>query len=206
MEKRQKNRKIESVKDDMSERPDLNTQLDGNTFRSFYYLKEELVAFCRENRISVSGGKLELTERIACYLDTGNVQAVSSKTARKPVKGIITEETAIEPDFVCSEKHRAFFKEKIGKGFSFNVSFQKWLKSNTGKTYGEAIAAYDQILKDKKSGTKTIDKQFEYNTYIRDFFADNQGRSLEEAIRCWKYKKGLQGHNRYEKSDLAALK
>ena len=45
----------------------------------------------------------------------------------------------------------------------------------------------------------------EYNTYIRDFFEDNQGRSLDEAITCWKYKKSLQGHNRYEKSDLVAL-
>ena len=51
-----------------------------------------------------------------------------------------------------------------------------------------------------------IDKQFEYNTYIRDFFADNKGKSLEEAIKCWKYKKQLQGHNRYERTDLVAIK
>lgn len=30
-------------------------------------------------------------------------------------------------------------------------------------------------------------------------------RSLDEAITCWKYKKSLQGHNRYEKSDLVVL-
>ena len=28
---------------------------------------------------------------------------------------------------------------------------------------------------------------------------------LDEAITCWKYKKSLQGHNRYEKSDLVVL-
>lgn len=83
--------------------------------------------------------------------------------------------------------------------------FQKWLKSNAGKTYGDAINAYYQILEEKKKGKTTIGKQFEYNTYIRDFFEDNQGRSLDEAITCWKYKKSLQGHNRYEKSDLVAL-
>lgn len=78
-------------------------------------------------------------------------------------KGVISEDTKIEPDFVCSEKHRAFFKEKISdKSFSFNVAFQKWLKSNTGET-------------------------------------------LEQAIACWKYKKSLQGHNRYEKTDLVAI-
>lgn len=31
----------------MSERPELDRKLDGETFRSYYYLKEELVDFCR---------------------------------------------------------------------------------------------------------------------------------------------------------------
>ena len=51
----------------------------------------------------------------------------------------------------------------------------------------------------------TIGKQFEYNTYIRDFFADNPQRTLKDAVACWKYKKSLQGHNRYERSDLVAI-
>ena len=63
----------------MSERPDLNKELDGETFRSFYYLKEELVDFCRENNLPVSGGKIELTDRIACFLDTGEVLETSVK-------------------------------------------------------------------------------------------------------------------------------
>lgn len=189
----------------MTERPDLNKVSDGETFRSFYYLKEELVNFCRENHLPVSGGKIELTDRIACFLDTGKVLEASAKRKGTAGVGTITENTLIESDIVCSEKHRAFFREKIGKGFSFNVLFQKWLKSNAGKTYGDAIDAYHQILKEKKKGKTTIDRQFEYNTYIRDFFEDNQGRTLEEAIICWRYKKSLQGHNRYEKTDLIAL-
>lgn len=189
----------------MSERPDLNKELDGETFRSFYYLKEELVEFCRENNLPVSGGKTELTDRIACFLDTGKVLETSAKRKATIDVGLITENTLIESNIVCSEKHRAFFKGKIGKSFSFNVLFQKWLKNNAGKTYGDAINAYHQILEEKKKGKTTIDKQFEYNTYIRDFFEDNKGRSLDEAITCWKYKKSLRGHNRYEKSDLVAL-
>ena len=51
-----------------------------------------------------------------------------------------------------------------------------------------------------------IDKQFEYNTYIRDFFCNNKEKKLDQAIQCWKYKKSLKGHNRYEKEDLAILK
>jgi len=32
----------------------------------------------------------------------------------------------------------------------------------------------------RKTEKKTIDRQFEYNTYIRDFFEQNKGRSLDE--------------------------
>ena len=67
------------------------------------------------------------------------------------------------------------------------------------------IVTAKEQLEDKKKGKTKIDKQFEYNTYIRDFFADNKGKSLEEAIKCWKYKKQLQGHNRYERTDLVAI-
>ena len=189
----------------MSERPQLSKELDANTFLSFYYLKEELVDFCRENGLPSSGGKEDLTDRIAAFLETGRILKASSKRKTASTVGIITEDTIIEPDIVCSEKHRAFFTEKIGKGFSFNVLFQKWLKSNAGKTYKDAVDAYYRILEEKKKGKTTIDKQFEYNTYIRDFFEATPGRSLEEAIVCWKYKKSVQGHNRYESSDLAAL-
>ena len=189
----------------MSERPELNKDLDAEIFQEFYYLKEELIDFCRKNNLSVSGSKIELTERITYFLETGNALKNTYKRKSTTNIDVITEDTKIEENIICSEKHRAFFKEKIGKGFSFNVLFQNWLKSNAGKTYGESIKAYYQILEEKKKGKTTIDKQFEYNTYIRDFFEDNEGKNLEQAIICWKYKKNLKGHNRYEKSDLVAL-
>ena len=86
------------------------------------------------------------------------------------------------------------------------MPFQKWVKQNAGKTYGEAVEAYFILLEEKKKNKSKIDSQFEYNTYIRDFFADNKGRTLGDAIKCWKYKKSLKGHNRYERSDLCAIK
>lgn len=189
----------------MSKRPFLDKNLDSKTFRDFYYLKEELIDFCRNNSLPTSGGKLEIIDRISYFLDTGEILSAVATKKKAAVTLNICEDTKIESDFVCSEKHRAFFKEHIKNQFSFNVAFQKWLKSNTGKTYKDAIIAYYEIMKDKKKGRTVIDKQFEYNTYIRDYFADNKGKPLEEAIQCWKHKKGLAGHNRYEKSDLVAL-
>ena len=93
-------------------------------------MKKELVDFCRENNLPISGGKIELIDRIACFLDTGKVLETSTKRKTTKDVGVITENTLIESNVVCSEKHRAFFKEKIGKSFSFNVLFQKWLKIN----------------------------------------------------------------------------
>ena len=53
------------------DRPELNNQLDSKTFREYYYLKEELIDFCRKNNLQTTGGKIELTDRISKFLDTG---------------------------------------------------------------------------------------------------------------------------------------
>lgn len=189
----------------MEDRPSLHKGLDSETFRQHYYLKEELVAFCREMRLPVSGGKMAIAERIAHYLDTGEVLPAKSPNRAQAHEGDIVEDAVIAPGFVCTERHRAFFLARIGKGFSFNTAFQGWLKGNAGKTYGDAVAAYYEILKEKKSGKTEIGRQFEYNTYIRAFFAGNKGKTLDDAIACWRYKKGVAGHNRYEDADLVAL-
>ena len=65
----------------MNERPELNKELDTVTFHSFYYLKQELIDFCRENRLPTLGSKTELADRIAHFLDTGNV--LKSSASRK---------------------------------------------------------------------------------------------------------------------------
>ena len=189
----------------MNERPNLDISLDSNLFKEYYYLKEELIDFCKKYKLQTTGGKIELTERIANFLDTGERTYRSHTIRRTASIDEITLDTIIEENFICSEKHRAFYKEQIGNNFSFNLFFQKWLKSNSGKTYQDSITAYYQILEDKKKNKTTIDKQFEYNTYIRDFFNDNKNKSLEQAIKCWKYKKSLKGHNKYERDDLKIL-
>ena len=189
----------------MSNRPPLDSKLDCESFRQYYYLKEELVDFCRKNKLQTTGNKKELTERIFIYLDTG--KRTFKKHKRGKVENIdeITPNMIIESNFVCTQKHRKFYENQIGKSFTFNVPFQKWLKSNSGKTYRESIKAYYKILEEKKNNKTKIDGQFEYNTYIRDFFSDNGAKTLDDAIKCWKYKKSQKGHNKYEKEDLKVL-
>ncbi len=184
---------------------ELTKDLNPDEFREYYFLKEELKDFCRKEGLKVSGSKGELEERIIHYLSTGE-ELIKPKTAQshKPESSEISLDSRLGENFRCSEDKREFFEREIGKGFKFKVKFQKWLKSNPDRTYRDAIEAYHEI---QNSGEKTrIDKQFQYNQYIRDFFENNDGRSLDDAIKCWKYKKSLKGHNRYEESDLEILK
>ncbi|MDR1954504.1 MAG: hypothetical protein LBP82_00945, partial [Candidatus Methanoplasma sp.] len=80
-----------------------------------------------------------------------------------------------------------------------------WLREDPGRTYGDAVEQFRAIAERKKVSKSTIGRQFEYNTYVRDLFEDNKGLRLEDAIKCWRYKKSIPGHNRYERSDKAAL-
>lgn len=190
----------------MPERPGLAVGLDAEVFLAHYYLKEEMVRFCRAAGLSTGGGKQAIAGRIAHFLRTGERLAGETPVRRKASPDIsLAEDALIEEGFVCTQAHRAFFRERIGKGFSFNVAFQNWLKQNAGKTYADAVEAYGKIMQSKRVEQTTIAPQFEYNTYIRAFFAENEGRSLADAIACWKYKKNLPGHNQYEADDLVAL-
>lgn len=188
----------------MTARPNITKDLSSNDFLSYYYLKEELIAFLKEHHLPASGSKEALTKRIAYFLDTGELLYEQVMRKSKQTQNIkeLHEDSIIEENIVCSQLHRAFFKKMIGPSFSFQVSFQNWLKENAGKTYKDAIAAYYKLLEDKKKSPTTIDKQFEYNTYIRAFFEENKGYSLADAITCWNYKKTQKGHHRYEKEDL----
>lgn len=112
----------------------------------------------------------------------------------------ISLDDIIPQNVVCSQTLREFFKEHLGKGFRFRAEFQDWLHDNAGKTFKDAVEAYNSI-----EHPKEIKPQFEYNQYVRDFFADNKGMALKDAIRCWHWKKRQPGPPRYEKSDLAAV-
>ena len=195
-------------------RPQLTKDLKSEDFKEYYFLKEELKEFCRNEGLKLSGSKSQLEERIIYYLDTGksldNSRSIENKnnysksnSNKATTYEEITLDSILGENFKCSEDKREFFEKEIGKGFKFKVKFQKWLKVNPDKTYQDAINAYYE-LQNSKEKTK-IDKQFQYNQYIRDFFDDNDDKTLNDAIKCWKYKKSIKGHNKYEKSDLDIL-
>lgn len=183
----------------------LNKNLSSDEFREYYFLKEDLVDFCRSEGLKVSGNKKDLEERIIYYLDNDK-SLDNTETALKRNKHVdISMDTVIGENFVCSQEVRTFFQNKIGSNFKFKVGFQKWLKSNPDKTFADAIMAYEEITNTLKNSDTTIDSQFQYNTYIRDFFYSNKDKSFKDAVKCWNYKKNLKGLHKYEDSDLIVL-
>ena len=197
-----------------SNRCKLNKDLNSAEFKEYYFLKEELKEFCRNEGLKISGSKNQLEERIIYYLDTGKslddekpiqdkLNFHKSKLRKTTDFEEIRLDSVLGENFKCSEDKREFFEREIGKGFKFKVKFQQWLKSNPEKTYQDAINAYYDLQNSKEK--TEIDKQFQYNQYIRDFFKDNDDKTLNDAIKCWNYKKSLKGHNKYEKSDLDVL-
>ncbi|MEY8755801.1 DUF6434 domain-containing protein [Peribacillus frigoritolerans] len=185
-------------------RPNLSKDISIESFKDFYWLKEELQTFCRENGISSTGSKIEISDRIDTFLRTGGIKNPIRKTKiNRTLESQVhlSLDTVISENHRCSQDVRAFFKTVIPK-FHFSTYIQNYFKSNIGKTYRDAVDAWYEEEERKKDPTfkKKIAPQFEYNQFTSDFFADpkNQDKSRAEAIEAWNKIKKLPGSNKYE--------
>ncbi len=193
----------------MDIRPSLNKDITIDDFREFYWLKMELIEFCRQEGLRKQGGKIEVADRVEAYLRTGKKETAIKKK-RAPVSKFdwnhetLTLETVITDNYKNSKNVRTFFQEQIGSAFKFNVAFMNWMKENAGKTLADAVDEWNAIKAAKKMKKKRtiIAPQFEYNRYIRDFLDDNPDRTKADAIQFWKIKRSVRGDNVYKKSDL----
>jgi hypothetical protein len=188
-------------------RPKLTSNISFLEFSDYYWLKTELQAFCREEGMSTSGGKAELSERIKIYLTTGEKKGPMRKRRQKPcaAKAPLSLDTVISENHTCSQEVRAFFKSVIGSHFHFSTYIQNYFKNNSGKTYGDAVSAWYEEENRKKdpSYQREIGQQFEYNRFLRDYYADpkNQGKKRAEAIAAWKHIKSMPGSNEYKSQE-----
>ena len=185
-------------------RPELEKELKVNEFRDFYWLKEELQTFCREHGMSASGSKIEITDRIAIFLETGKIQKPMRKrsSSSKEIKlEELSLDTVITENHRCSQVVRAFFTSVIPK-FHFSTYIQNYFKENVGGTYRNVVDAWyeEEERKRDPSYKRQIGSQFEYNQFTRDYFADpkNKNKNREDAIEAWNIIKALPGSNKYK--------
>lgn len=176
-------------------RPELTRKTKADAFLDYYWLKEELVQFCRDNELPVSGSKMEITARIESFLLNGLIEKPKQKQSRrkKKSKEPLSRSTIITEGHRCSQDVRTFFKQEIGEHFHFSTYIQNYFRANIGKTYEDAINAWreEETRKQDPGYQKDIAPQFEYNRFIREFFSKpvNKGKTRSQAIEAWNKKK-----------------
>lgn len=174
---------------DVDERPPLTPGLSEADFRGFYWLKAELLTFCREQGLNRGGSKGDLTERIAHFLRAGQAP---SELPKPPAKGkmptSLGRATVVGPGWRCNEALRAFFVAEVGPHFSFNGTMRNFIKHETGRTLQDAIAAWETSRQEQAE--TAIGPQFEYNRHMRDFFRENPDATRAEALQAWRRRRG----------------
>ena len=167
-------------------RPSLTKSTSAADFRAYYWLKEELVAFCRSAGLSTAGSKQQIAERIAHFLETGKreVAAPSRAKASGKMPETFTRETVIGQNWRCSEALRTFFSAETGKPFKFNQVMRDFIQYGEGKTLGDALEAW-QAANEAPARTE-IAPQFEYNRHMRAYYEAHPEATREDAINAWK--------------------
>jgi hypothetical protein len=192
-------------------RPDIKDIKTGDDLKLWYWLKKELVDYCKLTGISYAGVKFDILERIAIKLDGGD--KLNSKTQISKRQGSnfdwhsenLTLDTIITDSYKNSQNVRQFFKQHCGEKFHFSIPFMHFMKNNCGITLRDAVNEWQRLneqRKDKKF-TSEIPAGNQYNKYIREFFADNPNMTMEQARHFWMLKRSFPlGTHIYEKEDL----
>jgi hypothetical protein len=170
-------------------RPTLEPKLAVEQFRRWYWLKSELVAFCRAVRLSTVGTKPELAQRIEAYLSGKPVpeaQKVSRRVGTMPTT--FTPDTVIGEGWRCNQGLGVFFKSVCGPGFRFNAAVRQVIHEGKGRPLSEAIAAYKHSIL-PNSPKQPIIAQNQYNQHTRDFFVRYPNATRAQCIADWKRKR-----------------
>ncbi|MEO0945731.1 MAG: DUF6434 domain-containing protein [Pseudomonadota bacterium] len=189
-------------------RPDIGGIKTGRELRRWYWLKSELVEAAKAHGLKTTGGKFQILDRIAHFLDTGERQFPGDKSV-KPSSDFdwhaapLDDATVITDSYKNSQNVRRYFKFRLGDSFKFNTPFMEWMRSNAGKTLADACEVYPALKAGK--GQSQIKDHNQFNQYTRDFLADNPDLGMDDVRRIWAEKRKLPsetGRHRYHPKDL----
>ena len=196
-------------------RPDFASIKTASEFNSWYWLKKEMVEICKTMGLPSHGRKFDLRDRIM-YALNHNGKILHSPEAKKVkstfnwAKSKLRTSTLITDNISFGPNFRNFMKSNITGKFSCTAEFMSWVRSNEGKTLGDAIAAFYTLEKRKENPDfkREIAKNNMFNQYTRDYLTDNPEHSLNQVRKCWLLKKQLPANNGfvvYERCDLELL-
>ncbi len=193
-------------------RPEMTTIVSGGELRRWYWRKDELVALARHHGLKTGSNKFAILDRVAHFLDTGEQDVGAGKRQRTVSKfdwhgADLSAETVIDDNYRNTQNVRRFFKAEVGSGFRFNIAFMDWMRTNAGKTLGDACVAYREMKAEtKKEGFRTsIREHNQFNQYTRDFLDDNPDKGMSDVRRIWSLKisqPSETGRHVYDPADL----
>ena len=191
-------------------RPDIASIKTGTALRRWYWRKTDLVEHARSLGLKTGGGKFEILDRIAHFLDTGEAPR---EAAQKPKSRFdwhsaeLTPQTEITDSYRNTQNVRRFFKAQVGDAFKFNIEFMAWMKANTGRTLADAVVEYHAMrAREAAPGFQSkIADHNQFNQYTRDFLAANPDLGLKDVRRVWALKiqqPSDTGRHTYDPADL----
>ena len=119
-------------------RPELSNIKSVDEFDRWYWLKEELVTYCKENGLQVTGNKLAVANRIRQFLKNGIRETQSTKKLKKANSKFdwnaekLSLETKITDSYKNTQNVRRFMVSQVGPSFRFSIPLMKWMKENEG--------------------------------------------------------------------------
>ena len=192
-------------------RPDIKDIKTGSELKLWYWLKQELVDYCKVMNLSYVGAKFHILERIANKLDNSDNINIKPRNSIRQISKFdwhsdeLTLETILTDNYKNTQNVRRFFQQHCGDKFHFSIPFMDFMKNNCGKTLQDAINEWQRLNEQRmdKNFKSEIPTGNQYNKYVRDFFTDNPNMTIEQARHFWKLKRGLPlGRHIYEKTDL----
>ena len=191
-------------------RPPIESIASSAELRRWYWLKADLVEHAGALGLPTSGGKFEILDRIAHFLDTGEVLRPQKSKESSDFdwhSAELTDATIITDSYRNSQNVRRYFRSRVGDGFKFNIEFMAWMKANVGRTLGDACAEYLAIrAREAAPGFQSkIADHNQFNQYTRDFMADNPSASIDDVRRFWALKTqqpSEDGRHTYHPADL----
>jgi hypothetical protein len=187
----------------MEQKPKLAKSISLDAFKNHYWLKMELIAFCKDNGLSATGSKQEISHRIETFIATGRKikpTPNSSPNTRDSFQPITFDTPVV--NYKNDAATRQFFVEHIGQHFRFDAFLRQFTnKNNITKdlTYGDLVNGWliEESKRNDPHYKSNIGEQFEYNQFTRDFFANEKEKSRSDAINAWKLMKSVSGAKTY---------
>ncbi|MEM1436173.1 MAG: DUF6434 domain-containing protein [Pseudomonadota bacterium] len=189
-----------------SERPALDAIGSGTDLKRWYWLKAELETFARANGLPAAGQKPELTERIAHWLDTGEVRRPTRRRAESSfdwAKDVLTPTTPITDSYRNTRNVREFMEQHAGARFRFSNEFMAWMRNNTGRPLSAAVDFW-RDLDHRKRNDGYREQSLPQNQYAQFSRAVSQARpgiSARELRRLWQIKRSGPAPHTYRPGD-----